>query len=502
MAPTFRKTLPLDFSDILHAHIHNVNDRGEVGFIRLYNDTNGRITHAEADLTDMHYTKMLINDARILEIFGENGDSINMAKLGPSPALRLDILEDEDMSFSEVVTGVLVQPGYVPSEARLSVSNQQHVPVIPPPQTGRKIAPIPFPFPDIHINNLGGGNVGPVKIHRDSDGRITHAQAELFHAPWKVMLITSPRILLIFGQRGDTINLDLLHPWPIFHLVDLAPEEHVVGVLKDVTNDPAKGYLGRKAKQQQMQMKSGQGQLGEQHQEQRLASGHLQRGNEPAGVLATGFQVSTGRRVPNQSPKTRPAPSRTRTPLTAAPAAPSNAPDPPTTLLTPAPVIPKAPVAPRQARGVDARTARSKVVELKVPAGSLSQFTPSQAITTASAPTRAPAPAPAQASTAPVNDPQMAAIKSQINAILSPADQQKYAHTVDKLSYACLKGGKKTRDRVDKNLQDIIDSGGDNRRQLAQLHNQYAGLHNPGKRTPHQLPVFDLGDCKLIPRTA
>jgi hypothetical protein len=97
-------------------------------------------------------------------------------------------------------------------------------------------------FPRHHIKNIGAGTIGPIYLHRNTTGEIERAEAKLDDAPFKSMIITSPHLLRIFGETGDTIDFDVLnHPAPEFRLVESEPGEFDVGVLVAVeyvrTND-------------------------------------------------------------------------------------------------------------------------------------------------------------------------------------------------------------------------------------------------------------------------
>lgn len=80
-------------------------------------------------------------------------------------------------------------------------------------------------FPREHVTNLGGGTIGPIYITRTQDGKALFAEAELFRAPFKHMIIDSPALLDMFQNPMRHVNLDVLnHPWPQFHL---APREEM-----------------------------------------------------------------------------------------------------------------------------------------------------------------------------------------------------------------------------------------------------------------------------------
>ncbi|KAF2689895.1 hypothetical protein K458DRAFT_426768 [Lentithecium fluviatile CBS 122367] len=101
---------------------------------------------------------------------------------------------------------------------------------------------VPQPFPHLQIKNIGGGTVGPVYLQRNATAHIEHAEAILYDAPFQRMIIDSPDILRIFGERGDRIDFSVLnHPVPLFRLEESEPGNFEVGVLKAVeyvrTND-------------------------------------------------------------------------------------------------------------------------------------------------------------------------------------------------------------------------------------------------------------------------
>jgi hypothetical protein len=101
---------------------------------------------------------------------------------------------------------------------------------------------VPLPFPRLLIKNIGAGTVGPVYLYRNATGQIERAVAKLYDAPFKTMVITSPHILQIFGERGDRIDFDSLnHPEPSFRLAESEPGSFETGVLTTIeyvrTND-------------------------------------------------------------------------------------------------------------------------------------------------------------------------------------------------------------------------------------------------------------------------
>lgn len=73
-------------------------------------------------------------------------------------------------------------------------------------------------FSSSHIHAIGSGRIGPVVTTLNSRGDVVQAAAKLYDAPFEIMTITDPNILRIFGEKGDTINMDKLHPWPVFRL--------------------------------------------------------------------------------------------------------------------------------------------------------------------------------------------------------------------------------------------------------------------------------------------
>lgn len=97
-------------------------------------------------------------------------------------------------------------------------------------------------FPRQYIKNIGAGTVGTIYLHRNETGEIERAEAKLEDAPFKNMIITSPRVLQIFGDDGETINFDVLkHPAPEFRLVEHEAGNFETGLLQTVeyvrTND-------------------------------------------------------------------------------------------------------------------------------------------------------------------------------------------------------------------------------------------------------------------------
>ena len=97
-------------------------------------------------------------------------------------------------------------------------------------------------FPRHHIKNIGAGTIGTIYLYRNAIGDIERAEAKLEDAPFKAMIITSPNLLQIFGERGDTIDFSVLnHPAPEFRLVESEPGDFDVGTLVAVeyvrTND-------------------------------------------------------------------------------------------------------------------------------------------------------------------------------------------------------------------------------------------------------------------------
>ncbi|KAJ4359502.1 uncharacterized protein N0V89_000057 [Didymosphaeria variabile] len=74
-------------------------------------------------------------------------------------------------------------------------------------------------FPRAHVTNLGGGIIGPVYLTRTQDGEVLFAEAQLFQAPFKHMVIDSPTLLDMFKGPTQRIDLNVLdHPWPQFRL--------------------------------------------------------------------------------------------------------------------------------------------------------------------------------------------------------------------------------------------------------------------------------------------
>ncbi|KAF2635418.1 hypothetical protein P280DRAFT_523142 [Massarina eburnea CBS 473.64] len=84
------------------------------------------------------------------------------------------------------------------------------------------------PFPQEHIQLLGGGTVGPITLLRDGHGKIRQAEADLDRAPFKKMVIADPELLRMFTKDGE-IDVSAVtpngHPWPRFRLGQLYPEK-------------------------------------------------------------------------------------------------------------------------------------------------------------------------------------------------------------------------------------------------------------------------------------
>jgi hypothetical protein len=109
-------------------------------------------------------------------------------------------------------------------------------------------------FPSEHIQAFGFAEVGPVYLTFAANGTIRKAEAALIDATFKHMLIDSPDILRIFGQRGDSIDMSILHPaakfrLDILNIVDdnegeLDMTSFDAGRLMDITNLPAATRFG------------------------------------------------------------------------------------------------------------------------------------------------------------------------------------------------------------------------------------------------------------------
>jgi hypothetical protein len=112
---------------------------------------------------------------------------------------------------------------------------------------------IPARFPSEHIQAIGLGEVGSIFLTFAANGSIRKAEAELINAPYKRMLIDNPAILRIFGQRGDSIDTNVLHPSAKFRLDalkikvdddgDLDMTSFDVGRLVDITNMPESAHM-------------------------------------------------------------------------------------------------------------------------------------------------------------------------------------------------------------------------------------------------------------------
>jgi hypothetical protein len=109
-------------------------------------------------------------------------------------------------------------------------------------------------FPAHHIQAFGFGAVDHVYVSVGSDGQILKAEAELIDAPYKRMIIDDPHLLRIFVDRGQNIDVTVLHPWPKFRLdpimdipddgEDLDMSIFDVGRLVDITHLPAAARFG------------------------------------------------------------------------------------------------------------------------------------------------------------------------------------------------------------------------------------------------------------------
>jgi hypothetical protein len=114
--------------------------------------------------------------------------------------------------------------------------------------------PISARFPSEHIQAFGFGEVGRIFLTFAANGSIRKAESELIDAPYKSMLIDNPETLRIFGQRGDSIDIDVLHPAAKFRMdaleikVDEGGELDMtsfdVGRLVDITDMSASARFG------------------------------------------------------------------------------------------------------------------------------------------------------------------------------------------------------------------------------------------------------------------
>ncbi|KAF1967708.1 hypothetical protein BU23DRAFT_559186 [Bimuria novae-zelandiae CBS 107.79] len=74
-------------------------------------------------------------------------------------------------------------------------------------------------FPRSHVTNLGGGTIGPVYLTRTQDGKVLFAEAQLYRAPFKHMVIDTPELLQMFKDPAQPVDFSVLnHPWPEFRL--------------------------------------------------------------------------------------------------------------------------------------------------------------------------------------------------------------------------------------------------------------------------------------------
>jgi methionyl-tRNA formyltransferase len=107
--------------------------------------------------------------------------------------------------------------------------------------------PIPASFPSEYIHNFGDGRVGGIHLTFGFQGAVVRAEADIINGPYKRMIIDDPKILRIFGARGDVINVTALHPVPKFfldpHVIhlnengELDMDSFDVGRLKDARDD-------------------------------------------------------------------------------------------------------------------------------------------------------------------------------------------------------------------------------------------------------------------------
>ncbi|KAJ4295547.1 hypothetical protein N0V90_007560 [Kalmusia sp. IMI 367209] len=103
-------------------------------------------------------------------------------------------------------------------------------------------------FPRAHVTNLGGGTIGPIYITRTAKGEVLFAEAKLFGAPFKHMIIDSPKLLNIFKSPDKPIDLDVLdHPWPALRLVEREHLNFDVARLEQVEYVRSGNSLGNKA---------------------------------------------------------------------------------------------------------------------------------------------------------------------------------------------------------------------------------------------------------------
>ncbi len=91
------------------------------------------------------------------------------------------------------------------------------------PCDGTRTIPITATFPTMHMQAFGTGKVGTIHITLTPEDEIIQAEAEVYYAPFKRMIIDDPKILRIFGHRGEEIKPDILHPWPKLQLVPFHP---------------------------------------------------------------------------------------------------------------------------------------------------------------------------------------------------------------------------------------------------------------------------------------
>jgi len=107
-------------------------------------------------------------------------------------------------------------------------------------------------FNPVYITCFGYADVDKVLLSFNNRGEIIKAEAELIDATYERMLIDDPSILRIFDERGEKIDMSVLHPCPKFRLdpvdcdtvEDDEEPDFVVARLVDITNLPKAARFG------------------------------------------------------------------------------------------------------------------------------------------------------------------------------------------------------------------------------------------------------------------
>lgn len=100
-------------------------------------------------------------------------------------------------------------------------------------------------FPRSHVTNLGGGTIGPVHITRTPKGDVLFAEAKLYGAPFKHMIIDSPSLLRMFESPDKPIDLGVLNrPWPELRLVEREHLNFEVARLEQIEYVRSANHMG------------------------------------------------------------------------------------------------------------------------------------------------------------------------------------------------------------------------------------------------------------------